>query len=75
MVEEIDEKGKVSKGALTKRIKEVKADPEAAEECKALEDYLNHYIRDSGLGRLHAIEQETISAAIVRGLGSPRGLM
>ena len=38
-------------------------------------DVTDHYIRDSGLGRLHAIEQETISAAIVRGLGSPRGLM
>jgi integrase len=28
-------------------------------------DVTDHYIRDSGLGRLHALEQETISAAIV----------
>jgi hypothetical protein len=26
----------------------------------------DHYIRDRGLARLHAAEQETISAAIVR---------
>jgi len=37
-------------------------------------DVTDHYIRDSGLGRLHALEQETISAAIVRALGSSRGL-
>jgi integrase len=37
-------------------------------------DITDHYIRDSGLGRLYAAEQETISAAIVRELGSPRGL-
>jgi integrase len=35
-------------------------------------DITDHYIRDSGLGRLHAAEQETISVAIVRALGSPR---
>jgi len=38
-------------------------------------DVTDHYIRDSGLGRLHAIEQETISAAIVKAMGSPRGLI
>jgi integrase len=36
-------------------------------------DVTDHYIRESGLGRLHAIEQETISAAIVKAMGSPRG--
>jgi integrase len=38
-------------------------------------DITDHYIRNSGLGRLHATEQETISAAIVRALGSLCGLM
>ena len=38
-------------------------------------DVTDHYIRDSGLGRLHAAEQETISATIVRALGAPRSLM
>jgi integrase len=38
-------------------------------------DVTDHYIRESGLGRLHAIEQETISAAIVKGLGFLPGLM
>jgi integrase len=38
-------------------------------------DVTDHYIRDSGLGRLHAAEQETISAAIVHALGSPLGLI
>jgi integrase len=37
-------------------------------------DVTDHYIRDTGLGRLHAAEQETISAAIVRAMGSPRGI-
>jgi hypothetical protein len=37
-------------------------------------DVTDDYIRDSGLGRLHAAEQETISAAIVRALGSPSGV-
>ena len=38
-------------------------------------DVTDYYIRDSGLARLHAAEQETISAAIVRAMGSPLGLM
>jgi hypothetical protein len=38
-------------------------------------DVTDHYIRDSGLARLQAAEQETISAAIVRAMGSPLGLM
>jgi integrase len=38
-------------------------------------DVTDHYIRDSGLGLLHAIEQETISAAIVKAMGAPRGLI
>jgi hypothetical protein len=38
-------------------------------------DVTDHYMRDTGLGRLHAAEQETISAAIVRAMGSPWGLM
>ena len=37
-------------------------------------DVTDHYIRDSGLARLHAAEQETISAAIVKAMGAPRGL-
>ena len=37
-------------------------------------DVTDHYIRDSGLGRLQAAEQETISSTIVRLLGSPRGV-
>lgn len=37
-------------------------------------DITDHYIRDSGLGRLQGAEQDTISASIVRALGSPRGL-
>jgi integrase len=38
-------------------------------------DVTDHYIRDSGLGQLHATEQETISVAIVKAMGSPRGLI
>jgi integrase len=38
-------------------------------------DVTDHYIRESGLGRLHAIEQETISAAIVNAVGSSPGLI
>jgi integrase len=38
-------------------------------------DVTDHYIRDSGLARLHAAEQETISAAIVGALGFPTRLM
>ena len=38
-------------------------------------DVTDHYIRDSGLARLHAAEQETISAAIVHAVGSQRGLI
>jgi integrase len=38
-------------------------------------DVTDHYIRDSGLGRLHAAEQETISTAIVRAMGSSLGLI
>jgi integrase len=34
-----------------------------------------HYIRDTALGRLHAAEQETISAALVAAMGKPRGLI
>jgi hypothetical protein len=37
-------------------------------------DITDHYIRESGLGRLHAAEQEAISTTIVRQIGSPRGL-
>jgi integrase len=37
-------------------------------------DVTDHYISDSGLGRLQAAEQETISSTIVRLLGSPHGL-
>ena len=37
-------------------------------------DITDHYIRDSGLGRLHAVEQQTISTAVVRAMGSPPGL-
>jgi integrase len=37
-------------------------------------DVTDHYIRDSGLSRLHAAEQETISAAIVKAMGTPRQL-
>jgi hypothetical protein len=38
-------------------------------------DVTDHYIRDSGLARLHAAEQETISAAIVKAIASPLGLI
>lgn len=38
-------------------------------------DVTDHYIRNTGLGRLHAEEQETISEAIICAIGSPRGLM
>jgi hypothetical protein len=38
-------------------------------------DVTDHYIRDSGLGRLHAAEQESISGAIMHALGSHRGLI
>jgi hypothetical protein len=38
-------------------------------------DVTDHYIRDSGLARLHAAEQETISAAIVHALGTHRCLI
>lgn len=37
-------------------------------------DVTDHYIRDSGLGKLHAAEQETISGAIVKAMGSPAKL-
>jgi hypothetical protein len=38
-------------------------------------DLADHYIRDSALGELQLVEQETISAHIVKALGSPRGLV
>jgi hypothetical protein len=38
-------------------------------------DITDHYIRDSALGKLQLAEQETISAHIVKALGSPRGLI
>jgi hypothetical protein len=37
-------------------------------------DVTDHYIRDSALGQLQLAEQETISAHIIKALGSPRGL-
>jgi integrase len=37
-------------------------------------DITDHYIRDSALGELQLAEQETISAHIIKALGSPRGL-
>jgi hypothetical protein len=37
-------------------------------------DITDHYIRDSALGQLQLAEQETISAHIVKALGSPPGL-
>jgi integrase len=37
-------------------------------------DITDHYISESGLGRLHAAEQEAISTTIVRQIGSHRGL-
>ena len=37
-------------------------------------DITDHYIRDSALGELQLAEQETISAHLVKALGSPRGL-
>jgi integrase len=37
-------------------------------------DVTDHYIRDSGLGRLHAAEQESISGAIVKAMSAPRQL-
>jgi len=37
----IDEKGKISKGAVTARLKEIKGDEDYADERTALEDYLN----------------------------------
>jgi integrase len=37
-------------------------------------DITDHYISNSALGRLHGTEQETISSALVRALGQPRGL-
>jgi integrase len=38
-------------------------------------DITDHYIRDSALGELQLAEQETISAHIIKALGSPRGLV
>jgi hypothetical protein len=38
-------------------------------------DLADHYIRDSALGQLQLAEQETISAHIIKALGSPRGLV
>jgi hypothetical protein len=38
-------------------------------------DITDHYIRDSALGQLQLAEQETISAHIIKALGSPRGLV
>src|SRR5436190_24288082 len=40
----------------------------------APQDITDHYIRDSALGELQLAEQETISAHIIKALGSPRGL-
>jgi hypothetical protein len=37
-------------------------------------DITDHYIRDSALGELQLAEQETISAHLVKAIGSPRGL-
>ena len=38
-------------------------------------DITDHYIRDRALGQLQLAEQETISAHIIKALGSPRGLV
>jgi hypothetical protein len=38
-------------------------------------DITDHYIRDSALGQLQLAEQETISAHLIKALGSPRGLV
>jgi integrase len=35
-------------------------------------DITAHYIRESALGHLHVVEQETISLALVRAMGHPR---
>jgi len=40
LYEVIDEKGKISKNEVTKRLKEIKGDADVAEERKVLEDYL-----------------------------------
>jgi len=49
--EVVDEKGKISKGILTKRIKEIKDDPETGDERKALEDYLALIEKESETNR------------------------
>ena len=38
-------------------------------------DIADHYIRDSALGELQLAQQETISAHIIKALGSPRGVV
>jgi hypothetical protein len=38
-------------------------------------DVTDHYIRDSALGELQLAEQETISAHIIKAIGSPRELV
>jgi hypothetical protein len=38
-------------------------------------DITDHYIRDRALGQLQLAEKETISAHIIKALGSPRGLV
>ena len=38
-------------------------------------DITDHYIRDSALGELQLAQQETISAHIIKALGSPRGVV
>jgi hypothetical protein len=35
---------------------------------------MDQYIRDSALGELQLVEQETISAHLVKALGNPRDL-
>jgi hypothetical protein len=37
-------------------------------------DIIDHYIRNTALGELQLAEQETISAHIIKALGSPRSL-
>ncbi len=69
LAEVLDEKGKISKGAITNRIKEVKADPDAAEERKTLEDYLALMEKESEAGSRVKEAQKALDETVIAKYG------
>ncbi|HLQ25484.1 MAG TPA: class I SAM-dependent DNA methyltransferase [Acidiferrobacterales bacterium] len=60
----VDEKGNISKGALTKRLDELKEDPEAADERKVLEVYFELIEQESAAGKKVKEAQKVLDAKV-----------